>query len=394
MFKLSTVNTTHNYTATPQKVKFEGLNALRFFAAFFVLLHHCESIRAGRDMPNLRSFSLFQNGGLAVWFFFVLSGFLITYLLLSEIRRTHDVAVGKFLMRRVLRIWPLYFLIVVLGLAVVPFALQMLGIEANTHLSIWAVGGYYLLFLSFVVNTLFHTGMLEPLWSIGVEEYFYVLWAPLFKFFKKNALAIIVSMIAVKTLMLVYLEFDTTMKASLLGKIISVLRFELMAIGGLGAYFTFYHRARVERLWVFSPLAQYLLFSVLIVRIFFHWGLQLSGNVLYAAVFKVPILGTYTEGVLFLWLIMNISVNPQPLFSFKNRVLDFLGEISYGIYMYQSLIIFVVITLLKKPLMMLPFWASTALYLGAATGLTILVSFLSKKYFEDYFLKIKHRFDC
>lgn len=55
---------------------------------------------------------------MGVIFFFVLSGFLITYLLLEERRVSATVSIKKFYMRRILRIWPLYYLIVILGLFV------------------------------------------------------------------------------------------------------------------------------------------------------------------------------------------------------------------------------------------------------------------------------------
>ena len=102
---------------------FKGLSTLRFFAAYFVVLHHAEEIRKKYELIHLKDYSLFRNGSLAVTFFFVLSGFLITYLLLKEQKRTNTVAINKFYIRRVLRIWPLYFLLVFLGTIVIPFAL-------------------------------------------------------------------------------------------------------------------------------------------------------------------------------------------------------------------------------------------------------------------------------
>ena len=69
---------------------FPGLNALRFIAAYLVVMHHSETIRKKYGLLNLQSFSLFRNGSTAVSFFFVLSGFLITYLLLKEYQKKKD----------------------------------------------------------------------------------------------------------------------------------------------------------------------------------------------------------------------------------------------------------------------------------------------------------------
>lgn len=106
---------------------FLGLNALRFFAAFLVVLHHAEQIRLKNDLFNLKNFSLFNNGGIAVSFFFVLSGFLISYLLLKEVKQTGDISIKKFYVRRILRIWPLYFLLVFIGALIIPICLDLIN---------------------------------------------------------------------------------------------------------------------------------------------------------------------------------------------------------------------------------------------------------------------------
>jgi peptidoglycan/LPS O-acetylase OafA/YrhL len=70
---------------------FPGLNSLRFIAAFLVVLDHGETIKRKYEMDNFEWLGLFRNGGHAVTFFFVLSGFLITYLLLKEGERTGTI---------------------------------------------------------------------------------------------------------------------------------------------------------------------------------------------------------------------------------------------------------------------------------------------------------------
>ena len=189
------------------KIHFSGLNALRFFAAYLVVLHHGETIRHKFGLPNFESYSFFQNGALAVSFFFVLSGFLITYLLLTEIERTGDVSLRKFYLRRVLRIFPLYYLLVFIGLVAIPILLHLIHYP-NTQPYDTATGGVlFLFFLSFVVNSIYGSHLLEPLWSIGVEEYFYIIWAPLFKKFKKYPLSIIAFLIGFKALLILFFYF-------------------------------------------------------------------------------------------------------------------------------------------------------------------------------------------
>src|SRR3989304_1319871 len=104
---------------------FANHTPLRFIAAYLVVIFHVEETRKMFGLPNLTRFSLFTNGPLAVTFFFVLSGFLITYLLLRESEQSHRIDVARFYLRRILRIWPLYFLIVFVGLVLIPAGVKL-----------------------------------------------------------------------------------------------------------------------------------------------------------------------------------------------------------------------------------------------------------------------------
>lgn len=380
------------------KIHFKGLNTLRFFAAYFVVLHHGETIRAKYGLPNFEDFSFFKNGSLAVSFFFVLSGFLITYLLLSEIKKTDNISLPKFYMRRVLRIFPLYYLLVFIGLIAIPIFLNLIHFP-NTQPYDTATGGVlFLFFLSFVVNALFGSHLLEPLWSIGVEEYFYLIWAPLFKFFKDHILKVIVGVILVKSFIVLFFALQKNISPSLtiIGDILLSLKFELMSIGGLGAYAVFHHRSSVENVLVFRPVFQILFLIILTIRLFASGYLTQNTTFIgeiYRFVFLTPLLGIYTEGGLFLWLILNVSVNPKPLFKLNNPILEKLGEISYGIYMYQMLIIFGVVLVFKKFMMALPPSVSFVFFYAVVTFGVVGVAWFSKKYFEDWFLKFKKKFE-
>ena len=256
----------------------------------------------------------------------------------------------------------------------------------------------FLLFLSFVVNAVFGSHLLEPLWSIGVEEYFYLIWAPLFKFFKDHILKVIVGVILVKSVIVLFfaLQKNISPPLSIIGDILLSLKFELMSIGGLGAYSVFHHRNRVENALVFRPIFQILFLTILIIRLFISG--YLTENVtflgdIYRFMFLTPLLSLYTEGALFLWLILNVSVNPKPLFKLNNPILEKLGEISYGIYMYQMLIIFGVVLVFKKFMLTLPPSVSFVFFYAVVTLGVVAVAWFSKKYFEDCFLKFKKKFE-
>jgi peptidoglycan/LPS O-acetylase OafA/YrhL len=111
--------------------------------------------------------------------FFSLSGLLITYLLLEEATRTGTIRIRKFYLRRILTIWPLYDLIVLLGFLLLPLTTDLF-----THPQIVASVGDSLpkvvLFLALLPNPAWVIfgiiPLMGPLWSVGVEEQFYLLW--------------------------------------------------------------------------------------------------------------------------------------------------------------------------------------------------------------------------
>jgi peptidoglycan/LPS O-acetylase OafA/YrhL len=389
------------------KIHFTGLNALRFFAAYLVVLHHGETVRHKYGLPNFENYSFFRNGGLAVSFFFVLSGFLITYLLLTEIERTGDVSLRKFYMRRVLRIFPLYYLLVFIGLIAIPLLLHFIHYP-NTQPYDTATGGVlFLFFLSFVVNAAFGSHLLEPLWSIGVEEYFYLIWAPLFKKFKpaitpnpanlRDLERVIIGMIVFKSLLILFFHFFPSENSvfNIIKDVLLSLKFELMAIGGLGALAVYKDRVAVEKAFYFTPIFQVLMLSLLFIRLFFH-NYCVNNTTLMGTTYRffvfTPVISVFTEGVLFLWLLLNVSVNPRAFFKLQNPLLDRLGEMSYGIYMYQMLVIFAVVLVFKKIMLQMTPSVSSVFFYLVVTVSVILVASLSKRFFEDRFLALKKRF--
>src|SRR6186713_361533 len=93
-----------------------GLNALRFFTASLVVFMHVHSGQGMLGLPQLPAWPILFQRLYAVSFFFVLSGFLITYLLLKEHEHTGTISIKSFYLRRAFRIWPLYFITIGIGM--------------------------------------------------------------------------------------------------------------------------------------------------------------------------------------------------------------------------------------------------------------------------------------
>jgi peptidoglycan/LPS O-acetylase OafA/YrhL len=151
-----------------------ALDGLRALAVLCVMFAHTSLLGAGADLSGLNGTSFGLAGGfLGVDIFFVLSGFLITALLLKEHGQTGRISLRAFYGRRVLRLLPA--MVVLLG---------AVGLCAA-----WRLGGGDFrpvrrgipLALACSVNTYFvvrggHAGLLTHFWSLGVEEKFYFLW--------------------------------------------------------------------------------------------------------------------------------------------------------------------------------------------------------------------------
>lgn len=368
---------------------FNGLNALRFFAAYLVVLHHAEQIRMKYDLFHLKDFSLFNNGSVAVTFFFSLSGFLISYLLLREHESTGTVAVRKFYMRRILRIWPLYYLLVLVGALILPAFLGFIQHSYEMPYQFGDVIAYFVLFAPFMVNIRFGHHLLEPLWSIGVEEVFYIFWAPLWKFFRKNILWIIAGIFVLRVLLLTgaaLYEWPDTVE-----QLIAMVQFEAMAMGGLAAYWLYHRKSPVEKAWIFSRPFQWVALTYIVAQLGAVHYLS-SVWVGFEWLFQTPVLSSSLMIMAFTWLIVNMAVNPKSVLKLNHSVFESLGDISYGIYMYHMLVIFAVILFLQKFLAGLSPLVSTLVFYVLITAGTLLVAYLSKHLFENKFLKLKTRF--
>jgi len=370
-----------------KRVYLPGLDALRFFAALAVIVAHIELLKDQLGLQSAYKFMLRLNlGGLGVYFFFVLSGFLITYLLIHEKEKIGKIEIKQFYIRRILRIWPLYFLITVLGLFVLPH-FEMMHIpwlqqffDANWRSNI-------ILFCLMLPNVALafmpavpHIGQL---WSIGVEEQFYLVWPVLFSKTKSLIKLILIGIgliLLVKVLFVLFLKFEvlpTTDFTLGIKKLIAMSKFECMLTGGLGAFVL----KNKKQTWLKILFNKYvLLFTVCLLPFLSYYCPTYLDDLIH-----LP------YAVLFLILILNVSSNPKSFVKLENDVFGFLGKISYGLYMYHMMIIVFVIQIAKKFEFELSPFFNWSIY-PAIIGLSILISWLSFKYFETPFLTLKKKY--
>lgn len=361
-----------------KKIQFPGLNGVRFIAAFLVIVDHTELFKSYLGYPTLwaNSYSAYL-GAFGVSIFFVLSGFLITYLLLEE-QQEAPVRIRHFYYRRILRIWPLYYLIVVLGFFVIP------------HLDFFQVPIYssdmgdslhrLLLFVGLAANVAFVYLPTVPfanvLWSVAVEEQFYLFWPHVVRI--KQYLLWIMLLLLGGYLALKFYSGSVDRQFELL---VIRTRFSAMIIGGIGAYLVFNQKAVIQFLYHRGVQGVLLL---LFVCMGLDWIEYHSLAWMQDELISLVVCG----------LILNIATNPRTLISLENNVFAYLGKLSYGLYVYH---LFVVVLVLKGlpvivDLQSLPTWIGYSLTLVMILILTTGISHLSYRYFESYFLRKKVRY--
>ncbi|PWK26927.1 peptidoglycan/LPS O-acetylase OafA/YrhL [Arcicella aurantiaca] len=367
-------------SSTKNSLFFPNLNGVRFIAAFWVIIHHIEQFKDKFGFANHIFYTRFIRmiGPLSVFLFFVLSGFLITSLLFVEKERTNTIDIKSFYMRRVLRIWPLYFLTVILGLFVlpqipfldIPDETASIGIDFTEKIIL------YVLILPNVVTGVFkHIPYLSQNWSIGVEEQFYYFWPWVIRQTKPKRLLVVmvfflVTIYIVRSLTVLYMPEVGLWKY--LNEFIKSLRLTCMILGAIGAYFTYYH------------------LESKLVKLIFHRYFQIG---LYALLLGMLIIGVYLPGVnqevyafIFTLILMNLAKNPDNILNLENPVFDYLGKITYGMYMYHTIAVVIGVKI------SMAYNQSNWVSYPITYVLTIIISAISYEFFEKPFLTLKDKF--
>lgn len=375
------IDTKTNQLSTPF---FANLNGLRFVGALSVFLFHCFTL--GREhwgtffqTPVFTKLSkLFSKGHHGVDLFFVLSGFLITYLLLHEASKNKTINAFGFFMRRLLRIWPLYFLLVFFGFFIFPFLPY--GLQTSNSLL------HYGLFLSNFEEIWngWHDSVnfLSVTWSISIEEQFYLSWVLLIALIpamrKGKYFGLYFTLLIIISVIFRLIEYDNE-------RVLYFHTFSVMsdlAIGGYLSYLCFTYGIpekfkNLRRRWI---ILIYLFGTLLILLAHPLFPGQLI------ALQRIAI-------ALFFAFVIFEQVYCTLSFYKADKLPGFfkLGEISYGLYIYHCLVIYYV-----QQLMLHYHWTESVtgfvLFILLSALLTFCISWLSYRYFERPLLKLKRYF--
>jgi peptidoglycan/LPS O-acetylase OafA/YrhL len=294
-----------------EKPHLPALDGMRAVAVFIVIFYH-----AGWPVP----------GGVGVLMFFVLSGLLITWLLLDEAETWGTVSLRDFYIRRCLRIFPAFYTYAVLCLVV----LVVFGKRINVPQMIAAllyVNNYYQAIYGDPSTAFSHT------WSLGIEEQFYLLWPATMVVFSRDrhrlakGLAVAIVVVWVHRLALVlffhvdqgyiYEAFDTRADSLLIGCLLAV-----MLRGGMLA--SLFNHACASVAWPLLTLALLVASMVAELRMgsSYRDTIGLPLDALLVAVL-IPQMISFRDRWVGCWL--------------NWRLMRTLGLLSYSLYLYQQI---------------------------------------------------------
>lgn len=309
--------------------------------------------------PSGPGLAIAGNAFLGVDVFFVLSGLLITALLLRERQSYGEVSLRAFYWRRFLRIFPLYYSIV--GLLTVYYCLSQSATQGSAFLNELPTN---LLFLS---NWLPTSTVMAVGWSLSTEEQFYLAWPPLVAVFGRRSFWFLV----------VFLLVNQAVNYGLLAlgdpKNITQVTFTPIVLGSMLAFGLSSGRVRP---WIEAGTTDWRLYLALALAIM-------------AASYPGDIQGTprLCFHVLTVWVLAGIVTRPASVLVrlLEWRPLAYIGTVSYGVYLLHE----IVLDRLVRGLSSLHLAAGWNFPLCATA--TVLVAHLSYKYFESPVLRFKDR---
>ena len=321
---------------------------------------------------------LAKDGEVAVQFFFVLSGFLITYLILSEKQRAGRLNFKRFFARRAFRIWPLYYLMVAFAFFS-PLILSLLKLEhsdagytPNLLCSLFFLENY----MTIITRQAPNVSPLGVMWSVCVEEHFYLLWGLALYFIDARRVPklILFCLLIAPLSRIVFLAFNYR-TLDLLTNI------DLFALGAIPAYLL------VQRPNDFATRVNGLHSSVKFCYVAAVLTISLIAphvNGFAASVFAPLVLGILFAGVLALFVPLHSTFGIS-----DNSVLTKLGMYTYGLYLFHT----IVINCLSRVLARVGYSTESPLngvcFAALALSASIALAVLSYRFVEKPFLNLK-----
>jgi peptidoglycan/LPS O-acetylase OafA/YrhL len=344
---------------------YENLDGLRGIAALMVLVFHFFGYSVSDYIPNVgfpyRKTAEFGQHGVSL--FFVLSGFVITRILLKN--KGENNYFRNFYWRRALRIFPLYYGFLLFWYYLKPFIL------AEPMKPFIVQVPFYLYLQNFEWLTGFLQAGPAHFWTLAVEEHFYLFW-PLIVFLVPTKH--LKPLIFVLILLIIPLKFYFISKGISVNKT-TFTRIDQIMLGALLAIFEF-NGSLFGRKEYFEKVFKWTLISILPLSVFVYITSKYIPDV--KEVFKYNLLG-----LIFYALIGLLIIRPDFKINIflKSNILQYLGKISYGIYVWH---LFVLLFFGK-------YFSFKIIFLDLLMCIvtTIIIAHISFYYYEKKFLMFK-----
>lgn len=396
--------------SSPDKIgfKFHSLNALRFFAFFLVYLKHING--AIPEDSVLSFFKVLTDGG-AVEFFFVLGGFLFTFLLIKEKEQNQQFSFIRFYAKRILRTWPLFFLIIGFAYLSLYGAITLYGdkggyelmeniglIEGNGY---WPSWKHSILFLEnykmWEHHLILDSGshwfpILSPLvvtWSLCIQEHFYLVW-PIFIMFIPNKhlpkAMIGVIILSILTKFGIYFYFNEKVTSTPLQLTHDLLTYlDLYGIGGLLGFYSYFNYRKIIEINNRIPHFVKLLFVVLLV------GLLKLDEWFYTFHYITLVFWNLTIGLALTTLIF-FFIPSESRFKFSERsIFSRIGKMSYSLYLTHLTVIHIILRQYQNHEIQVSSLFNLAILIISTFIISLIVSSLTFNIVEKPFLNLKHK---
>jgi len=344
------------------------LDLLRFLAFLLVFAHHAIS----DFFPNHSILTdIGKACGSGLQLFFLLSSYLITELLLQEREKTGSIHLRAFFIRRALRIWPLYFCFIGLSLL----------ISKTTHFTIFTTR-QFLFYLLLAGNwwTVFHSfipTVIGPLWSISVEEQYYIVWPLIGRTGARRGLwAACILFLILSTATLIFLGHSFAPRYAVWAN--SFVEFQYFAVGAILALIL--HNRTLSLPTHLRPV---LLIVACVLLYIAQWRFHIVSDRGVGATALVLGYGLFTFGVILLFLGFLQARVPEAAKPFI-----YLGKISYGLYVFHDLSI----RLIDRAAIRYSGDVFATLKCFAALAVSMVLAMLSYRFLELPFLHLKKRF--
>jgi peptidoglycan/LPS O-acetylase OafA/YrhL len=355
------------------KEKFHSFDALRFFSFFIVFLSHLPYAL----FNNLTFLSV--DGTIGVYFFFTLSGFLITYILLVEKASTNDFNFKNFFARRVLRIWPLYYVVLLFAFCS-SFIISFLNLPSSDvgYNPNWLMSSLFLEnYMVIYHNEYANVSPMPVLWSLCVEEHFYIIWGVLIYLIKPKKVPVLIFLLIVVAFVsrIVFYNHNMLFKDIL-------TNIDFFMFGAIPAYLIVNYKEKTVAFVSKIPLyIKVLLLVTALVYVFASSHLVFEYN---------KLVNPLVFGLLFSAILFVFIPQENKLKISDSSVFSKLGLYTYSLYLLHVIVIHLLIQLFNK--FHLSIEHNSVYFILLALALTIFASYLSYILIEKPFLRLKKFF--